>query len=121
MTGGPDGVTALAWNRHGGPLAGRALTSRLGENAVSDEVKQMTRAPWTAEQVASLNGFQASSRWHEFTCACGALLIAEPAGWVCGRPGEQGGPCGYTQDWAWPWMADWSWRGAPGFRAIATS
>jgi hypothetical protein len=33
------------------------------------------------------------------------LLRATTAGWECPSP-----VCEYAQDWAWSWMADWSWR-----------
>lgn len=63
------------------------------------------RAPFTPEQVESLNAYQRSGRFHEFTCACGHIaLIARPEGWICPNY------CGYTQDWAWSWMADGSWN-----------
>jgi hypothetical protein len=69
-------------------------------------------APFTADQVASLNGYQRSGLFHEFTCPLphpGRALEATPDGWRCpGRDG--GGPCDYTQDWAHGWMADWSWQ-----------
>ena len=72
--------------------------------------------PWTPDQVESLNGYQASDAGHEFTCGdddCRrgetdprsryAPLRATPDGWVCGW-------CGYTQWWAWAFMADLSWQ-----------
>lgn len=67
------------------------------------------RAPFTADQVASLNGYQQSGMFHEFTCGNGAcpgtqeVLVAAGDGWHCPE-------CGYTQDWAHAMMADWSWR-----------
>lgn len=70
----------------------------------------MIRAPFNLSQCESLNAYQAAAALHPFTCPhsdCGKhetlCLIATPAGWVC--PG-----CEYTQNWAHPWMADWSWR-----------
>lgn len=71
---------------------------------------ELSRAPWTAEQVRSLNGYQGEARMHPFTCGrehgpYQPVLEATPAGWVCNWKG-----CDYTQDWAHPWMADWSWR-----------
>jgi hypothetical protein len=69
------------------------------------------RAPFTAEQVASLNGYQASGTFLEFTChgdGCPAadeqpVLVAAEDGWHCPA-------CTYTQDWAHEMMADGSWR-----------
>jgi len=68
------------------------------------------RAPFTPGQVASLNGYQASGVFHEFTCGnddCPgeqAVLVAAEDGWHCPS-------CGYTQGWAHAAMADDSWRG----------
>ena len=67
------------------------------------------QAPFTAEQVASLNGYQRSGTFHEFTCGndecpvVHATLVAAEDGWHCPS-------CTYTQDWAHNWMADGSWR-----------
>jgi ribosomal protein S27AE len=73
----------------------------------------ITRAPWAAGQVASLNAYQKESRLHPFTCGesdcrAGAFpeqaaLVAHEDGWRCPR-------CQYTQNWAHTWMADESWR-----------
>lgn len=66
-------------------------------------------APFSADQVASLNGYQSSGVFHEFTCgsedcpADQATLIAAEDGWHCPA-------CSYTQDWAHHFMADGSWR-----------
>jgi hypothetical protein len=66
------------------------------------------RAPFTPEQVASLNGYQASGAVHPFTCgnddcpAEQAVLVAREDGWRCPA-------CTYTQDWAHAQMADGSW------------
>lgn len=64
-------------------------------------------APWTVEQVKSLNGFQKSGVWHEFTCgnnhAMDDTLVATEAGWVCPN-------CDYTQDWAHDFMANRAWE-----------
>jgi hypothetical protein len=72
-------------------------------------------APWTVDEVASLNGYQHSSAGHPFTCGndcCRgghqnlaskyAPLRADTDGWHCDF-------CGYTQDWAYTFMTDWSW------------
>jgi hypothetical protein len=61
-------------------------------------------APWTDDQVASLNAFQASDHVHPFTGSQGASLRATAAGWV----EHVGGPV--VQKWALTFMADWSWR-----------
>jgi hypothetical protein len=62
------------------------------------------RAPFTPEQVAALNTYQANGRTHPYTCANRGdgrhrtttdlgVLVATAAGWVCRD-------CDYTQDWA---------------------
>jgi len=70
-------------------------------------------APWTSDQVASLNGYQESGKFHPFTCGnpdCPrirdrpSVLIARVPGWVCPMN------CGYQQDWAHDWMANGSWK-----------
>jgi hypothetical protein len=78
----------------------------------------LARAPFTAEQVESLNDFQRSSAFHPFTCSGGggphsdtaeqyAVLQATEDGWRCPVLG-----CKHRQDWAHTWMADGSWREA---------
>lgn len=66
----------------------------------------MKKAPWTPEEVVSLNGYQESGVFHPFTCgndACRRDLIATEKGWIC-----EG--CLYTQDWAHLFMLNDSWR-----------
>lgn len=67
----------------------------------------VVKAPFTPDQLNSLNGYQASGFVHEFTCGgdinCRAALVAKESGWVCPK-------CGYIQDWAHGFMADWSWK-----------
>jgi hypothetical protein len=74
-------------------------------------------APFTLEQVESLNKFQYNRRYHPFTCGNdrsdkahkgyatahdfpdNGLLVATQEGWVCPV-------CRYTQSWAWEFMTD---------------
>ncbi len=63
----------------------------------------MIQAPFTPEQVRSLNGFQQSGRYHPFTCTCGEHLMATEQGWICRD-------CDYTQNWAHEFMANNEWR-----------
>ena len=44
-------------------------------------------APWTPEQVDALNAYQASGRFHPYTCphGCGMMLTAKAEGWFCGN------------------------------------
>jgi hypothetical protein len=64
------------------------------------------KAPWTPQQVAALNRYQASGFAHPFTCGNRSrdthptiangdfgVLVATEYGWKCPD-------CDYTQDWA---------------------
>lgn len=56
----------------------------------------MKRAPWTDEEVAALNEWQASGKFHPYTCGkCRNRdgLLATNDGWICPT-------CDYKQDWA---------------------
>ena len=80
----------------------------------------LVRAPFTPEQVDSMNAYQASGAFHPFTCPDHYIrqgdridhvsLRATESGWTCSEA------CGYTQDWVHAWVADGSWRQA---RAVA--
>lgn len=68
-----------------------------------------SNAPWTEDQVRSLNEFQASGYAHPFTGERGpngkeTVLIATASGWV----ERVDGPV--VQTWAHACMADWSWK-----------
>lgn len=69
------------------------------------------KAPWTDEQVKSLNEYQHSAPFHPFTCGkrdghqSDGVLIATNDGWTCPEPG-----CDYTQDWCHDDMANGQWR-----------
>lgn len=67
------------------------------------------RAPWTAEQIKSLNDYQEGGVFHEYTCGAehddNRVLLATEDGWQCVEDG-----CRYRQDWAHAWTADDSWR-----------
>ncbi len=74
---------------------------------------RVVRAPFSSDQVLSLNAFQGHRGWHPFTCPNRGdgkhemttdlgVLVALKEGWVCLD-------CDYAQDWAHAWMADWSW------------
>lgn len=72
----------------------------------------MTKAPWTDDEVAALNGYQVVGVMHPFTCGRDGHaatpenptggspdLVATNAGWVCPDPA-----CEYTQNWAHEFM-----------------
>lgn len=67
------------------------------------------QAPFTPEQAKSINAYQTAGVMRPFTCGndCGADLVAEESGMKCPR-------CDYSQNWVHPFMADWSWKPAPG-------
>jgi hypothetical protein len=68
-----------------------------------DLTAKIVAAPWSEDQVASLNAFQTSG-FHPFTCGPSSHpLVATPEGWICAFDA-------YTQDWAHTFMLDWSWR-----------
>ena len=61
-------------------------------------------APFTPEQVKSLNAYQVSGVGHPFTCEHdGRVLRATEDCWVCDY-------CGRRQYWAHSFMSDGSWR-----------
>lgn len=63
----------------------------------------MLKAPWTDEQVAALNRYQAGRWMHPFTCGghnCRSNLLATNAGWICPNCNN------YKQDWAHEFMTD---------------
>ena len=61
-------------------------------------------APWSEDQVNSLNTYQGAGVMHPFIGPSGEVLIATPDGWVTQKDGP------VVQDWAWNWMADWQWN-----------
>jgi hypothetical protein len=69
----------------------------------------MTRvyAPFSLDQIEALNAFQKLGYFHPFTCGnrndhvSNSTLVASEKGWSC--PHRE---CGYTQDWAFEFMAD---------------
>ena len=85
-----------------------------------------SEAPWTDEQVAGLNAWQACGYLHPFTCGSGdrmdakhravqakrggdyGQLVATPEGWLCPA-------CGYRQTWAHAVMLNGPPPRPPGF------
>jgi hypothetical protein len=75
----------------------------------TDVPQRRSTAPWTDDQVASLNGYQRSGVMHPLTGGRGpdgaeTVLTATTDGWV----ERVGGPV--VQAWAHGFMADWSWK-----------
>lgn len=78
----------------------------------TDALGGKVTTPFTSDQAESLNGYQHSLAGHPYTCPrdhddVQSVLVAQDNGWHCGHP-----DCGYTQDWAFRYMADWSWKPA---------
>jgi hypothetical protein len=77
-------------------------------------------APFTVDQVASLNAYQESEYVHPYTCGspdCPSQnwavldqdhlpMAADADGLHC----IEGMGCTYLQTWAHAWTADWSWK-----------
>ena len=66
-----------------------------------------TDAPWTDDQVDSLNAYQNAGYVHPFTYGEGEEkvdLIATRDGWIAKKGGH------VVQTWAHEFMANWSWR-----------
>lgn len=66
-----------------------------------------TDAPWTTDQVASLNAYQACGYMHPFTHGDGdeqVDLVATTDGWVRKAGGR------VVQGWAHEFMTNWSWK-----------
>jgi len=72
------------------------------------------KAPWTDDQVASLNAYQACDQHHPFTCGerepdgSPHVLQACSNGWFCPKCVAVGKS--YRQDWCHDWMANWTWK-----------
>lgn len=71
---------------------------------------RFVQAPFTPQQVASINAFQASEVLHPFTCPCDdhephVALRASTEALRCQSPG-----CLYSQNWVHGFMADGSWE-----------
>lgn len=62
-------------------------------------------APWTADEINSLNAYQGCGYQHPFTSA-GMILVATRDGWVL--PLDTKGAI--VQTWAHKFMTDWSWK-----------
>lgn len=98
------------------PSAGFILSLTAGSPSSMSSPDMTITAPFTPEQVESLNRFQRSGEFHPFTCGGNrsdeahvayakehgdpdyGLLVATPDGWVCPV-------CDYKQGWAHDFMA----------------
>lgn len=75
------------------------------------------RAPFTRDEVWSLNAYQDAGVMHPYTCpTCreqaprigDERLVATTFGWVCRNRNLYG--CHYVQYWAHDWTANWRWK-----------
>lgn len=64
-------------------------------------------APWDDDQVRSLNEYQMSGLFHEYTGPTGKVLVAGPSGWHEPDQAEGAPP---VQTWAHRWTTDWTWK-----------
>lgn len=63
-------------------------------------------APWTQDEVHSIDEYQQDEDLHPLTCpdcAGNQALSAYLDGLKCKS-------CNYTQNWVYPWMADYNWH-----------
>lgn len=84
-------------------------------------MSDISRAPWTDEEVKSLNEFQKCKAWHPFTCGdCGEclvpqksrVLVATKDGWECPSCNSQCAPT-IVQTWAHTFMVNGEWSKNP--------
>ena len=62
-------------------------------------------APFTTNQMISINDYQLRGPFHSYTCKNNSrhLLMAYANGLSCDF-------CSYSQDWVWDWTANGHWR-----------
>lgn len=68
---------------------------------------ELVEAPFSVDQIQSLNEYQKAGIFHPFTCGtdgCRDDLIATGEGWRCPSCMK------HEQNWAHTFMADWSWK-----------
>jgi hypothetical protein len=74
-------------------------------DAAEDRSPAKIYAPWPTTTAAALNRYQASGRFHPFTCPGNhpgeMKLVAHEQGWSCAS-----GRCDYAQGWAWGFMTE---------------
>lgn len=66
----------------------------------------MMYAPFTADQIQSINEYQESGNFHPFTCGNSSnhpVLVATQDGMKCPK-------CHFCQKWVHEWMSDGSWK-----------
>lgn len=74
----------------------------IRDEAVPTDLHRL--APWSDEEIASLQEYQASGRFHPFTCVEGhGALTPGRMGFTCAQ-------CDFAQPWAFAWMTNGSWR-----------
>jgi hypothetical protein len=77
-----------------------------GGKKIEEWVRKHAHAPWTDQQVESINGFQKCDYNHPFTCGnCRNPLVAQSDGFVCPNQG-----CDYRQTWCHDFMANGAWE-----------
>lgn len=74
----------------------RLSDGRVVRRFEMDPAEPAVTAPWTADQVVTLNARQSDPTRHPYTCGADIAhrpLVATPAGWACAD-------CDYRQGWA---------------------
>lgn len=86
-------------------------------NLPRGEDEGVVRAPFTDDQVASLNAYQRSGVVRPYTCGVDSshgYLVAYAQGWKCLHAVDPGidptRTCDYVQDFAHTYTATWAWR-----------
>ena len=72
------------------------------------QVANKVHAPWTDNQVGSLNDYQSSDGFLPLVCPLEHRLIAHPDGLHCSHCTN------FSLPWAYPWMLDGSWNSVLG-------
>lgn len=66
------------------------------------EVPGLILAPFTGDQVKSINRFQSDGRLQPITCGCGKKMYAREEGMLCSM-------CFSSQDYAPKLTTNWAW------------
>lgn len=76
-----------------------------------EQIENLSRAPWTADQLSSLEQYQKSETFSPFVCSVDHVFEIGNSMLIC-RECEYPNlpPSAYGQDWAYVWTVDWSWK-----------
>lgn len=71
---------------------------------LESDIVNKSFAPWTAEEIASINDYQRSNSFMPFVCSEMHALIAKADGLFCSRCPT------FSLKWVYPWILDASWK-----------